>query len=59
MKNGKNPTLRQKKEMSRHGLIPENWLVVKDQYDSMEVVSRISLKKIGKTKTRKLVKSND
>lgn len=56
MKNGKRPTLRQKKEMKAHGLNPDNWLVVKDQTEVMEVVSRIALKKMGKTRTRRLVK---
>ncbi|WP_418886138.1 DUF6906 family protein, partial [Enterocloster bolteae] len=28
MKNGKKPTLSQKKEMKLHGLQPENWLVI-------------------------------
>ena len=30
MKNGKRPTLQQKKLMRSHGLTPENWLVVKE-----------------------------
>lgn len=47
MKNGKKPTLRQKKEMRSHGLVPENWLVVKDTPDTLEVVSRVSLEKVG------------
>ena len=38
MKNGKRPTLSQKKEMRVHGLKPENWLVVKDT-KFLEVVS--------------------
>ena len=46
MKNGKVPTLEQKKIMKAHGLVPENWLVVKNLPDSLEVVSRISLKKV-------------
>lgn len=56
MKNGKKPTLNQKKEMRLHGLVPENWLVVKDTKDFMEVVSRMELKRIGsgKKKTRRL-----
>ena len=29
MKNGKAPTREQKKIMKAHGLVPENWLVVK------------------------------
>lgn len=58
MKNGKNPTLDQKKIMKAHGLVPENWLVVKNLNDSIEVVSRVSLKKVGgKPKRRILSKS--
>jgi len=57
IKNGKRPTLQQKLLMRSHGLVPENWLVVKNTPAHMEVVSRASLKKIGgKTKTRKLLK---
>ena len=56
MKNGKKPTLRQKKEIKSHGLDPKQWLVVKDLNDTMEVVSRRALKKIGKAKTRILKK---
>lgn len=40
MKNGKAPTREQKKIMKAHGLVPENWLVVKNLPDSLEVVSR-------------------
>ena len=46
MKNGKAPTREQKKIMRAHGLVPENWLVVKNLQDSLEVVSRVSLKKV-------------
>ena len=52
MKNGKRPTLNQKKEMRIHGLVPENWLVVKDTREFMEVVSRMELKRIGAVKKR-------
>lgn len=53
MKNGKNPSLRQKKVIKSHGLDPGKWLVVKDLGDKIEVVSRIALKKVGvKPKTR-------
>ena len=41
MKNGKAPTREQKKIMKAHGLVPENWLVVKNLPDSLEVVSRV------------------
>lgn len=47
MKNGKKPTLRQKKIMREHGLQPDNWLVIKDLGTELHVVSRMSLKKIG------------
>jgi len=57
MKNGKAPTLEQKKIMKAHGLVPENWLVIKNLPDTLEVVSRMSLKKVGaKPRTRKLSK---
>ena len=59
MKNGKKPTLIQKKEMKLHGLQPENWLVVKDTREFLEVVSRMELKRIGtgKKRTRRLYRS--
>lgn len=58
MKNGKKPTLEQKKIMKAHGLVPENWLVVKNLTDSIVVVSRMSLKKVGgKPKMRTLSRS--
>lgn len=47
MKNGKAPTREQKKIMRSHGLVPDNWLVVKNLPDALEVVSRASMKKIG------------
>lgn len=57
MKNGKLPTLRQKKILKSHGLNPNAWLVVKDLPETMEVVSRATLKKIsGKKRTRVLSK---
>lgn len=56
MKNGKKPSLRQKKVIRSHGLDPGKWLVVKDLGNQIEVVSRIALKKTGsKPKTRTLV----
>lgn len=59
MKNGKRPTLQQKLIMRSHGLQPDNWLIVKNTPEYLEVVSRMSLKKIGdKTKTRKLLKED-
>ncbi len=48
MKNGKKPSLEQKKIMRSHGLDPKSWLVIKNLSDHIEVVSRLSLKKIGK-----------
>lgn len=58
MKNGKRPTLAQKKLLKSKGLIPENWLIVKDTPESMEIVSRMELKKVfsKKRKTRILFK---
>ena len=57
MKNGKRPTLKQKLLMRSYGLQPDNWFIVKNTPEYLEVVSRMSLKKIGgKTKTRKLLK---
>lgn len=60
MKNGKRPTLNQKKELRLNGLVPENWLVVKDTRLFLEVVSRTELKKIGsgKKRTRRLYRSD-
>lgn len=57
MKNGKVPTLEQKKIMKAHGLNPDNWFVVKNLTDSLTIVSRMSLKKIlGKPKQRVISK---
>ena len=47
MKNGKAPTREQKKIMKAHGLVPENWLVVKNLPDSLEVVSRVLFGKLN------------
>ena len=47
MKNGKKPTLRQKQIMKASGLVPADWLVVKDLGSELHVVSRVSLKRIG------------
>ena len=47
MKNGKAPTREQKQILKAHGLVPDNWLVVKNLPDALEVVSRVSLKKTG------------
>ena len=57
MKNGKCPTLAQKKLLKAHGLDPDAWLVVKDQPDHIEIVKRSDLKKIySKARTRFLSK---
>ncbi len=57
MKNGKRPTLQQKLIMRSHGLQPDNWLIVKNTPEYLEVVSRMSLKKIGgRPKIRRLYK---
>lgn len=50
MKNGKKPTLAQKKLLKSKGYVPENWLIVKDTTEYMEIVSRVELKRI-RTKT--------
>lgn len=55
MKNGKAPTREQKKIMRAHGLVPENWLVVKNLPDTLEVVSRTALKKIGRKPRTKTI----
>ena len=61
MKNGKVPTREQKIMMKAHGLVPENWLVIKNLPDSLEVVSRVAIKRIGgnggKPRTRIISKS--
>ena len=45
MKNGKKPTLAQKKMLKENGMVPENWLIVKDTPVEMVVVSRAALQK--------------
>lgn len=59
MKNGKLPTLGQKKILKANGLQPDNWLVVKNQPNTLEVVSRSELKRMrtGKARTRTISKS--
>lgn len=51
MKNGKKPTLAQKKFLQDTGLDSEKWLIVKDTPEEMVIVSRIALQRSGKTKT--------
>lgn len=47
MKNGKNPTRRQKIAIKEAGLTPDNWLVVKDLTDTMTIVHR----EVGRQRT--------
>jgi len=58
MRNGKNPTRVQKQIIRSGGHVPDNWLVVKDTPEYLEVISRIELKKIGnrRLRTRKILK---
>ena len=42
MKNGKKPTVAQRKFIKAHGLNAENWLVVKDTPEEMVVIHRYS-----------------
>lgn len=44
MKNGKRPTLKQKKMIISRGLNIENWLVVKDTMECIEIINRESKK---------------
>lgn len=51
MKNGKKPTLAQKRLLQENGLAPEKWLIVKDTPVEMVIISRIALqRKTGNTK---------
>lgn len=43
MKNAKKPTLVQKKILKSHGLIPDNWLVLRDAGLYLEVISKAEL----------------
>lgn len=40
MKHGKKPTVRQKKMLKEYGLNFENWLIIKDTPDRMEIIHR-------------------
>ena len=40
MKHGKKPTVAQRKFMDAHGIIWQNWLVVKDTQEQMVLVHR-------------------
>jgi hypothetical protein len=42
LKNGKKPTVRQRKIIRYFGKIPENWLVVKHTPEEMVIVHKIS-----------------
>lgn len=45
MKNPKNPTLKQKQRLKSLGLIPQNWLILRDVPAHFEVIHRISGKR--------------
>lgn len=45
MKNGKKPTLAQKKFLQDTGLDSEKWLIVKDTPEEMVIVSKIALQR--------------
>ena len=40
MKHGKKPTVRQKRMLKEYGLNYENWLIIKDTSDIMQIVHR-------------------
>lgn len=44
MKHGKNPTVAQKKILKGKGLNPDNWLIIKNLQDRMEIIHRQSMK---------------
>ena len=44
MKNGKRPTLNQKKFIKSKGLDPADWLIVKDTPEEMQIIHRYSSK---------------
>lgn len=48
MKHGKKPTAAQRKYIQSKGLVPENWLVVKDTPTEMVLVHRHSDKTVRK-----------
>ena len=47
MKHGKNPTVKQKKLISKMGLNVENWLIERETTDELVIVNRLT----GKTET--------
>lgn len=57
MKNGRKPTLAQKKILQSNGLVPDNWLVVKDTGGQLEVVSRQELLRCRAAKGKGVAKS--
>lgn len=60
MKNGKAPSRKEKDILRAHGLAPGAWLVIKSLPDSIEVVSRIALKKVRNgTKPRTRILSRE
>ena len=44
MKHGKKPTVAQKKILKGKGLNPDNWLIIKNLPDKMEIIHRQSMK---------------
>lgn len=57
MKHGTNPTLEQKKILKAHGLCPDEYLIVKEFQDALEVVSRTELRKMyGRPRTRRITR---
>ena len=57
MKHEKKPTREQKMMLKEAGLVPENWLVIKNMEDHIEVVSRKGLiNPQRKPKTRTIIK---
>lgn len=55
MKNGKKPTLVQKKIIEANGLDSKNWYVVKNTPGSLEIISIQAIRK-GSSTTRTIIK---
>ncbi len=53
MKNGKNPTKAQKIYLKGYGLNPDNWLIVKNTPEEMQLVHRYT------STTRRIVKRKE
>ena len=51
MKNFKNPTRNQREIMEKNGLDSRNWYVVKDLPSSLEIISKVAIRK-NSTKTK-------